>query len=264
MPIKKPRLSKAEEQEYRRRVQGLQKRDVSTGGPDVLSRSPRLLLKQILPDFAKLYELTHCMSTSEVVLAVPVTMIVAKPDLVIAHVQLYVHEEGYPLDLDEPEEGTLSYEHIIKGYPYYPCNTINKYLRGKSPVRRQRVDGLLVGQGSIPFPLTWQDGSRVTATVLVTDVNGVELEFTFKVTVDRRLRYRFDRKNEERKEYLSLFKPAGLFGPNLGERDEAKYLAWSQKFYEKMARIKLHGREQPDEVGQNPPVASVESREKIQ
>lgn len=221
MPIQKRRLNRAEELDYRKRVHDLREQNVRTG-PDVLSRPPRLILKQIFPDFARIYELAQSSDCSQVILAVPVEMIVPKPGLLIAEVDLYAPWDGDPLDLDEPAKPIPFYDEVINDCQFRRASIVNKHLRSNLPLRPQRIAGLIVGHGWTDFPSACHDESLVTAALSIIDGNGDELYFELKVRVDRNFRRKCDRDRQQRSEWAARQKSTGPFGPAYPWQNESQ------------------------------------------
>ena len=99
MPRTRSRITTAEAKEYRARLLQLEQRGIATGDARNLSSKPdRLILEQIDPEFARVYDLP----SGEVVVVVPAKLTVLESGVMIINQLMTTPRDEYVLDLSDP------------------------------------------------------------------------------------------------------------------------------------------------------------------
>ena len=215
MPVRKSRLTKIERQEYRARLLRLKGRSIPIGSADDPSPEPdRLILEQIQPGFARLYELP----SGEAAVVVPARITVLTSGMVITDHEITTGLDDWPLDFSDPNEWPY-YQDVIGGLlPYSPA-LLNDWLTSGLPLRSRQVEGVIIANGWISVPPECHDEKLVTGELLLRDERSNEICFKFAVRVDRSLKRMYERRQRESRERLTK---RGLFGPAAGQPGNQK------------------------------------------
>ena len=218
MTTQRSRLSKTEYQEYRARLLRLKQLGTPIGSADDPSPEPdRLILEQIQPAFARLYELP----SGAAAVVVPARMTVLTSGILITAREMTTGLDDWPLDFSDPNEWPY-YQDVIGGLlPYSPA-VLNDWLTSGLPLRPRQVEGVIIANGWISVPPECHDETLVTVKLLLWDERSNEICFEFEVRVDRSLKRMYERRQRERSELVRLTKRVGLYEPAAGQTGNQK------------------------------------------
>jgi hypothetical protein len=218
MTTKKSRLSRTEYQEYRARLLRLKQLGTLIGSADDPSPEPdRLILEQIQPAFAKLYELP----SGEAAVVAPTRMTVLISGMLITKCEMTTGLDDWPLDFSDPSEWQY-YKDVIEALlPYSPL-VLNNRLTSGLPLRPRQVEGLIIANGWISALPKCHDETLVPVKLLLRDERSNEVCFEFEVRVDRSLKRRYERRQRERSGRVRLTKRGGLYQSAAGQTGNQK------------------------------------------
>ena len=222
MPVQKTKLSRAEEKDYRERLQRLQDRGIRIGRARPMPRPCHLLFREIDSYPAVIYELVRHSSYSQIMVVVPVQMIVRMSGLLAVEVGLCVGNEPLEFDLGYIEDSD-QYKHVIGGYD--PFTVINDFLIRDTPLKTQQRKGLIIGHGYAQLSAECDDEAREDVSLFVRDQNRVKLSFRFEARIDRHLSGKFEQRYRKLAASAKPCEPLGLFGPAKGECDIVERIA---------------------------------------
>jgi hypothetical protein len=198
MPIRKRKLSQAEAREYRTRLSRLKRMGVEVGceggflqEPDRLRKGLKLV--QVDEALAKIYDLPG----NGTIAFLPAKLIVVPSKIVIADFEVAAPWDELPFNLDDPEGGTF-YPDLIAGWYNLPLTILNPWLTGESALRRGQREGVIIARGQRSVPSKYHDHTVLTVELSLRDDRNDELRFTFRGRVDRSLRRKYERQQQER------------------------------------------------------------------
>ena len=217
MPIRKLRLSKAEEQEHRNSLSRLERMGITVGYAVDPSHEPeRITLEQTEYEVPRIYELP----LDEIVVVVPARMTIREPGMLITYVAIITPWEDCPLELCDPED-TLYYEKVIGGLYHLPPTILNPLLMSDLPLRRHQLEGVIIAHGYTAVPCECQEESLVRVALSLTDGRRNKLSFEFEVELSRSvMRKREKQRQRERRAIAQSPGEWGLYQPHRGHPGE--------------------------------------------
>ena len=217
MPRTRSRITTAEAKEYRARLLQLEQRGIATGDARNLSNKPdRLILEQIDPEFARVYDLP----SGEVVVVVPAKLTVLESGVMIIHQQMTTARDEYVLDLSDPREHPR-FQNLIRGLPTYPKFILNDFLVERStPLPRGPLKGVIFATSWSSDPATYCEGPFLTMELSLRDEQGNETYCEFRGQVNRSFRLKYERQQQERRLLTPLGKREGLYGTKIRAGDQ--------------------------------------------
>jgi hypothetical protein len=209
MPRQIPRFTRAEQEEYRKRLRSLQEMGVPAGCVRESSPKPNpFTLTQVWHDLAGVFELP----SGGIAVVMYATLVVLKPGAMSSDSGLVVPWDDFALELDDCE-ATPYFKEVLQGSPYWPPTILNRWLTGELPLSRGRRDGVIVATGWSEVPARVHDETPVSVKLYVADEQDEELCFEFRARMDRSLKRKYERQWQERLQALRSTKRTGLFGP---------------------------------------------------
>ncbi|MGA7290988.1 MAG: hypothetical protein WBW85_00390 [Terriglobales bacterium] len=200
MPIRKSRLTKTEEKEYRDRLSQLGELGIPIG--DCVAAPPEpdsLTLEQTLEP-GKIYELP----LAEVVVVVPVKLTVVRSGTLVTDAVMVTPWEETQLDLADPEE-ISDYQNAIGWRICDPPTVLNRWLEHKVPLRLRQLEGVIVGHGHVSVPAECHEDTPVDVKLLLTDRGRDQFSFEFVARLDRSAIRKCE---QRRREYLAFAQSA--------------------------------------------------------
>jgi len=215
MPTHKSKLTRTEDQDYRDRLARLEKMGFQVGSASPLPAEPdRIILKQILHEFGKIYELP----SGAVAVVAPAKLIVPISGILPLACEMMIPWDDFPLELSDPTE-SIHYRKLIDEFPYHRTELLNHWLTSTTPLSRRQVEGVIVAEGWTSFPPKYHDETLVPVKLLLRDERGDEMCWPFGVRVDRGLKRQYERRQQERRERMRLTKPSAY---TTGDRKSAR------------------------------------------
>ena len=210
MPTQKSRLTKTEEQEYRRCLSFLEKRRIRIGPAGDPSPKPeRLILEPINHGFARCLELPW----DQVVVVAPVRMTVLTGGMLIVDCRMTTPWDDSLLELEHPEEWEC-YNNLIDGLQPLSLEVLNHQLTSHLPLPRREVEGVIFAKGGSKVPPERPDGTPIKVELLLRDEAGNEICAEFGVKLDRSLKRDWEERHEKQLAGWQVSDRTGLFGPN--------------------------------------------------
>ncbi len=190
MPIRKSRLSKYEEVEYRTHLSRLGNIGVVIGSSgDLVSEPERFTLEQIDHEFARVHDL----AAGEVAVVLPAKLTVRQAGVMITEAHLIPSWFDWKVDLDNVENNESINKEITQGLPFFPPRILNHEFVGRAvPLRPCQIEGVILGNGFSPIPPTFHDETPVTLDLLLLDERGNGFSWEFKARVDRSVIHKRD------------------------------------------------------------------------
>ena len=221
MPRTRSRISARETTECRDRLLRLEQIGIATGDARNLSSKPgRLILEQIDPEFARVYDLP----SGEVVVVVPAKLTVLESGVMIINQQMTTPRDEYVLDLSDPREHEHpSFQDLTQGLPAYPQFILNDFLVERSaPLGRGQLRGVIFATGWSSDPATYCEGPFLTMDLSLRDEQGNETYCKFRGEVDRHFRLKYERQQQERRLLMPLGKREGLYSTRIRAGDQTR------------------------------------------
>ena len=209
MPRTRSRIPTAEE-EHRARLLRLEQIGIATGDAANLPTKPdRLILEQIDPELARVYDLPN----GEVAVVVLAKATVLQSGVMITKQQMTLAWNDYPLELRGPSEHQ-SFQNLIQALPWYPPIILNDYLVERPlPLHRCQFEGVIIAIGWSSVPATYRDETLVSMELSLWDEQGHEIYCEFTGRVDRSIMRKYERQQQKRRALAPLPKRTGLYGP---------------------------------------------------
>jgi len=213
MPKPLLKTTKTEYQENLARLLRMKEMGVPTGSVHSPSpEQPRLAL-EIDQQSARIYELFSGM----VAVVVPATIRVLVSGILITDVAVFIPRFDCSLELSDPTENEY-YPDLIDWLPYNtPTKLLNNLLRSETPLRPCQPQGVIVADGCAFVPPECPDELPVTMELILTDERRNKLCFNFEVRLDRILKCKYERRQQERYERMRPTGRTGIFGPKTGQ-----------------------------------------------
>jgi hypothetical protein len=209
MPRQITRFTRAEQEEYRKRLRSLQEMGVPVGSVRESSPKPNpFTLTQVGHDLAEVFELP----SGAIAVVMYATLVVLKPGAMSSGSGLVVPWDDFPLELDDCE-ATPYFKEVVQGSPDWPPTILNRWLTGKTRLSRGQRDGVIVAHGWSEVPARVHDETPVSVKLYVADEQDEVLCFEFRARIDRSLKRKYERQSQERLQALRSTKRTGLFGP---------------------------------------------------
>jgi hypothetical protein len=227
MPKQQLKITKTEYQENLARLSRLKEMGVPTGSVDHPSPEPPRLALKIDHDSARIYELFP----GRVAVVVPATIRVLVSGILITDVAVFIPRFDCSLELSDPAENEYYPDLINEFLHTTPTKLLNNLLTSEIPLRPCQRKGVIVADGWTFVPPECPDELPITMELLLRDERLNELCFEFEVRLDRILKLKCERRQQERYERMrstmggGMFDPAtrtGIFGPKTGQVENQK------------------------------------------
>jgi hypothetical protein len=181
MPKAKFNLTRNERQNYRRHLQGMRDTGVAVGDEgDFLPSDEVLLLEQLDRAEAAIFALPLGF-----VFVAPVRLTIPRSTVLIDDFEMTASWNNAPLKVDGPEHFSF-YSDLIRHFHALPSVVLNSWITGERPLRRHRIDGLLLCESYVPIPSEYRHGSVHTLELSLWDDGGNCSSFSLEGCVDRK------------------------------------------------------------------------------
>jgi len=184
MPVRKPRLTRTEETQFRASLSYLKQMGIGKGSVEEQSvpDPERYTLEQIDYEFARVHDLND----GDVAVVIPAKLIVRKPGFMITDAYLVPSWFDWKIDLDNLENNEAIVREITQGLPIFPPTILNREFVGRTvPQRPCQIQGVIIGTGYSPFPAKFHDETTVTVWLVLEDERDNLFSHEFTVRVDR-------------------------------------------------------------------------------
>jgi hypothetical protein len=210
MPKTKSRFTAAEREEDRGRLLRLKQMGIATGDEgNLLTKPNRLILEQIDPEFARVHDLPD----GEVAVIVLARLTVLGSGVLITDQRMTLAWDGSPLDLRDPTEHKY-FENLVEGLPGCSTPVLNDYLVARrSRLGVCQIEGLIIGSGSNPVPAPYHTEAKVSVALWLRDEQGNEINYNFTGRVDRSIKRKHQRQQQDRRIAAPQLMREGLYEP---------------------------------------------------
>jgi len=218
MPRTRSRISTTEAKEDCDRLLRLEQRGVAIGNTWNSSTKPdRFILEQIDHEFARVYDLPY----GGLAVVVPARLIVLTSGSMIVAQRMTTAGDEYELELSDPREHEhRSFRYPMRDFSNYPT-VLNVFLAERSvPLSRGRIKGVIFATGWSCDPASRCQGPFLTMELALRDEQSNESYCKFRAEVDRSMRQRYERLQQERRLATPMGKPEGLYGTKIRAGDQ--------------------------------------------
>jgi hypothetical protein len=212
MPLRKSRLTRTEEAQFRSRLSYLKQIGikVGSGGDHSAPESGRFSLEQIDPAFARVHELAAG-EVAEIAVVLPAKFTVRKSGVMITESYLIPSWIDLEIDLDNVEDNEAIINEITQGLPIFPPRILNHEFVGRTlPLRPCQIEGVIIGNGYCPVPTKFHDETIVTLKLVLVDERDGVFSFDFTAGIDRSV-MRSHRRKWASKHPVNSSRRSGLF-----------------------------------------------------
>ncbi|MGA7293819.1 MAG: hypothetical protein WBW85_14890 [Terriglobales bacterium] len=217
MPMRKQRLTKVEDREYRNRLSHLGELGIPIGDCGAAPPDPDPLTLEQTPEPGSIYELP----LAEVVVVVPVKLTVVRSGTLVTDAMMVTPWEETQLDLVDPEE-ISDYQNAIGRRICDPHTVLNRWLEHKVALRSRQLEGVIVGHGHVTVPAECREDTAVNVKLLLTDRGRDQLSFEFVVRLDRSAIRNCERRRRERLALAQSTERNCLFESDGGQPQDEK------------------------------------------
>ena len=209
MPVRKSRLTRTEEAQFRASLSYLKQMGIGAG--TVEDHSPaepeRYTLEQIDHEFARVHDLNG----EEVAVVIPAKLIIRKPGFMITDAYMVPSWFDWKIDLDNLENNEAIVKEITQGLPIFPSRILNREFVGRTvPLRPCQIQGVIIGTGYSPVPAKLHDEMTVTMQLVLADERDNLFSHEFSARVDRSV-MRVRKRLREYYAPVKSTKPSGLY-----------------------------------------------------
>ena len=201
MPSQRLRLTKTEDQQDRALLSELRKMGIEIGSAGPPAELARLTLEQSDYELAEVCELP----SGAIAAVVPAKMTVLSSGILITDAEMTTPWDEFPLDLSEPESSAY-YEDLIGRMYHSPPRVLNHWLTHHVPLRPRQEEGVIFAHGWSPVPPECHDGTLVTVKLSLFDQRRNELRFDFETRVDRSVKRKHERQQQQRRDVAASTK----------------------------------------------------------
>ena len=260
MPIKRSRLTKTEQEQYRASLLKLEEIHIKTECMvEPPPRPKRFTLEPIYPEFARVYDLP----AGDVAVVLPAKFATLKSGVMFTDAAVFPQWDDVPLGLEGPEENRYFDRLADQGFvSYEPATILNHLLVGRSvPLRICRhEEGLIIATGWSNVPAKYHDETCVTLKQWLKDEQGTEFSCDFSAGVSRRFKREDESSRPDPREIAErLAKRVPLFGHEKAKPGAERAAACDARTNKTDATIKTNDRDcRPDNTSCNDIITIVE------
>jgi hypothetical protein len=151
MPVRKSRLTRTEEAQFRSSLSHLKQMGIAAGDVEDLSppEPDRYTLDQIDHEFARVHDLNGL----EVAVVIPAKLTIRKSGFMITDAYLVPSWLDLEIHLDNLDNNKATVDEVTQGLPIFPPRILNHEFVGRTvPLRPCQIQGVIIGTGHCPVP----------------------------------------------------------------------------------------------------------------